>query len=285
MLSFVCFSQSELNGVVKFVTPPLYSVDTTSVKPIFRRISDGRLMQMTWAKLISFCVAGGASPLSAVLTAGNTAANDIYLTGEHHLRLGGSTTPNHVDFAYHDNLDITSDNEGFVFNNKNIGRSINGVNANYNGDFTITGLEIPGVLQDYKKETTFTYSGSNNSFSLDYTPATNAVLVFLNRSLLYNSEYSISGSVVTISSSLLTTGIPYTCTVSYQSNLSSPITTATTPKQITVATRAAMTALLPYDDPTVFVLYYIKSDEENGNVPSIEIHFDGALMYFAVGDE
>jgi len=143
LVSFASFGQSELNGVVKFVSNPLQATDTTSVKPLFRRTSDGRLMRMTWSQLAGYISAGsgGVPTLQQVTTSGNTTNLPISITGENSLKLYGSLPINHVDLGYvGDGFFITSDNEQFSFNEKNVGRSVNGELFDYNGNID---LDIP----------------------------------------------------------------------------------------------------------------------------------------------
>jgi len=74
MMGFLSFGQGTTNGYFNLNKDPQQVVDTTSVKPVFRRISDGRVMQMSWANLIAAVGGGGggSQDLQSVLDLGST---------------------------------------------------------------------------------------------------------------------------------------------------------------------------------------------------------------------
>jgi len=122
LATLTSFAQSDLNGVVKFVNNPAQAVDTTSVKPVFRRVSDGRLMRMTWAQLLSYLGggSGGTQDLQGVANVGSTMSVPTAITLQKTDNLGNaqsefslSETAGQITFGQN-RIEVTNDGIKFV---------------------------------------------------------------------------------------------------------------------------------------------------------------------------
>jgi len=156
-LSLSGFAQGDINGVVKFIQNPAQAVDSTSVQPVFRRKSDGRLMRMTWGQLLSYVGGGGSGVtpgLQAVGAAGNTYTGQLNATAWG--IIGGTT--------YHDGyIEFPSGNQlQFTDITGSVVTSVNGV-APVDGD---VGLDLSGYAT-----TTYVDDAKNEAISQATTNA------------------------------------------------------------------------------------------------------------------
>jgi len=62
MMGFLSFAQGTNNGYFILNKNPQTVFDTLTTKPILRRVSDGRVMDMDWSKIISLITASGTYP-------------------------------------------------------------------------------------------------------------------------------------------------------------------------------------------------------------------------------
>jgi len=83
----------------------------------------------------------GTQNLAQILAEGNTAENDIILQNEHHLRLEGSDpVTKYAELRWIDGFGIASTTNEFLFNDKNMVRSVGGLPANLEGDVPLGAL-------------------------------------------------------------------------------------------------------------------------------------------------
>jgi len=132
---------------LKIQNTPVVLNDTTAVDILVRQKTGsaanlGMVKRVNWSYLLSiFGGAGSTQNLASVLLAGNSAPYDIRLQDEHGLILEGSDpVTKNAYLQWVDGFTIHSTTEEFLFNDKNMVRSVGGVPANLEGDVPLGAL-------------------------------------------------------------------------------------------------------------------------------------------------